>query len=77
MFAESSKVGLFLKSVCIALNYVYVHSLEQGNQQSCSFIALSAFKALSAFIALYFIPWRFYFISWRFIFPAWRFIQMF
>jgi hypothetical protein len=35
-----------------------------------AFKALSAFKVLSYFIALYFSPWRFYFISWRFIFPA-------
>jgi hypothetical protein len=63
MFAESSEVGLFLKTVCTALNYIHVHSLEQGNQQLCSFIALSAFKALSAFMALLFY-------QGAFIFPA-------
>jgi hypothetical protein len=36
-------------------------ALEQGNQQSCNFIALSAFKALSAFMALLFYSGRFYF----------------
>jgi hypothetical protein len=60
MFAESSKVGIFLRQYTSHLIIVHI---EEENWQLCVFIALSAFKALSAFMALLFY-------SWRFIFPA-------
>jgi hypothetical protein len=51
MFAESSKVGLFLKQCAKRLIIIICSYLEQGNQQSCSFVAIISISWCEALIS--------------------------